>query len=202
MTAEGRQMGEQIDLGAQAQCVKRLVAAVREEQLKAPTPCPEYDVRALLGHLVGLTAAFRDAAAKELGPSTGTDPGSALPQLADDWRTRLPAQLDELAAAWRNPAAWEGTTQAGGIQLTAQEAGVVALNELVVHGWDLARATHQPYDPRPQDLEVSRAMLAAFPEPEQRGTAFGAVVEVAESAPLLERVIALSGRPPSWTPEA
>ena len=55
-------MTDTIDFAAQAQLVRRLAEHTGEEQLDAPTPCGEYAVRHLLGHLVGLTGAFRMAA--------------------------------------------------------------------------------------------------------------------------------------------
>ena len=52
-------------------------------------------------------------------------------------------RLDQLAEAWADPAAWEGLTEAGGLTMPAEVAGTVALDEVVLHGWDLARATGQ-----------------------------------------------------------
>ncbi|UWM48930.1 TIGR03086 family metal-binding protein [Streptomyces carpaticus] len=121
---------------------------MRERHFDAPTPCAAYTVRDLLRHLLGLTVAFRDAARKDFGPATRTDPAdpdAPRPEPAGDWRGRLRTQLDELVAAWREPAAWRGETEAGGITLPAPVAGAVALNEVFLHGWDLARATGQPY---------------------------------------------------------
>lgn len=187
------------DFGAATELVAKLAAQVRDDQLDAPTPCPEYRVRHLLGHLVGLTAAFRDAARKDLGPSTATDPGTTLPDVGDDWRTVLPVQLRELADAWRAPEAWEGMTQAGGLTFPASAAGRVALNEVVIHGWDLARATGQDYPADQASLESSFAMLApaAEADAESRGP-FGPVVAVPADASLLDQVIGLSGRRPAW----
>ncbi|MFD9486146.1 TIGR03086 family metal-binding protein [Streptomyces sp. NPDC059991] len=186
------------DLGPAARAVAGLLDGVRDEQLGAPTPCPKYSVRELLGHIAGLTAAFDSAARKEFGPSTATDPGSVTPVLPDDWRTGLPGRLAALAEAWRAPDAWDGDTQAGGITFPAAIAGVVALNELVVHGWDLARATGQAYDPGAASLEVTRGFFEASRDDKLRAPAFGPVVEVPEEAPLLDRVVGLSGRDPGW----
>ncbi len=189
------------DLSPAARAVARLLGSIQDNQLADPTPCPKYAVRELLGHLVGLATAFRDAARKEFGPTTNTDPGSALPVLDEDWRVVLPQRLDELAEAWRQPAAWEGDTQAGGVHLPAPVAGQVALNEVVIHGWDLARATGQEYDPGEASLRVSYALLEPSGDDDSlRDAIFGPVVEVPESAPLLDRVIGLSGRRPDWQP--
>ncbi|WTW99251.1 TIGR03086 family metal-binding protein [Streptomycetaceae bacterium NBC_01309] len=189
------------DFGPAVKLVADLAAQVRDDQLDAPTPCEEYRVRHILGHLVGLTAAFRDAARKDLGPSTSTDPGSITPDVGDDWRTVLPRQLGELADAWQDPEAWDGMTQAGGITFPAALAGRVALNEVVIHGWDLARATGQDYPADPASLECCFAMLApsADADAETRGPLFGPAVPVPAGTGLLDRVIALSGRHPDWT---
>ncbi|MGW1840590.1 TIGR03086 family metal-binding protein [Streptomyces sp. NPDC002067] len=193
-------MTETIDFGAQTALIAHLAARTRDDQLAAPTPCTEYAVRNLLGHLVGLTSAFRDAAAKETGPATATPPGSVLPDIAPGWRDELAANLDALAAAWHRPDAWEGETQAGGLTLPAALAGRVALNELILHGWDLARATGQPYAPDTASLGVSYALLAPAAEDPERGGMFGPAVPVPDDTPLLDRVVALSGRRPDWAP--
>jgi hypothetical protein len=39
-------------------------------------------------------------------------------------------------------------TKAGGLDLPGEMAGVIALDEIVVHGWDVARSSGQPYDVR------------------------------------------------------
>ncbi|MEV0091265.1 TIGR03086 family metal-binding protein [Streptomyces sp. NPDC050738] len=178
--------------------VATLLDAVRDDQLDDPTPCPDYAVRELLAHLLGLTAAFRAAADKEFGPLTGTTPGTVRPVLDEDWRTVLPRNLDALVAAWRNPAAWEGDTQAGAVDLPAGVAAAVAVDELVVHGWDLARATGQPYEPDTACLKIAEGMLDSGSV--RRGVTFGQIVAVPEGAPLLDRVIGLSGRDPGWKP--
>ncbi|MEO3766202.1 TIGR03086 family metal-binding protein [Streptomyces sp. B8F3] len=189
------------DLGPQTTVVALLAAGVPDDRLEDPTPCEGMAVRHLLGHLVGLTAAFRDAGRKDLGPTTGTDPSSGpRPDIGPGWREELARQLPELAEAWHDPAAWEGDTQAGGITLPAAVAGRVALNELLLHGWDLARATGRTYEPDDETLRVSYELLAATPDGPARAGMFGPVIAVPEDAPLLDQVVGLSGRDPGWTP--
>ncbi|CAM5346321.1 TIGR03086 family metal-binding protein [Streptomyces atroolivaceus] len=190
-----------IDLEPAARQIRELIASIDDRQLTGPTPCPDYSVRELLGHLLGLTAAFRDAAHKKSGPTTGTSPTSALPVLPADWRSAMPPLLDELVAAWRSPAALEGMTQAGGVELPGQVAGMVVRNELVVHGWDLARSTGQEFRADEPSLRASEAMLA--PQGDDRSgpdAIFGPPVPVPADASLADRVIALSGRRPDWQP--
>ncbi|MFI1485994.1 TIGR03086 family metal-binding protein [Streptomyces sp. NPDC020747] len=188
-----------LDLGPQTLIVARLAEEVGEEQLDAATPCPEYAVRHLLGHLLGLSVAFRDAGRKDLGATTDTAPTSRLPDLEPGWRAELPKVLGELAEVWRDPAAWTGETRAGGVDLPGEVAGIVAADELVVHGWDLARATGRPYAPDAAALNAAYEMLAPTADDPDRGI-FGPAVPVPEGAPLLDRVIGLSGRDPGWAP--
>lgn len=190
-----------LDLGPQARVVARLAAGVTEEQLGDATPCPDYAVHNVLGHLLHLATAFRDAARKDLGQTTDTPPAAAVPDIGPGWREDLPRVLDELAEAWRDPAAWSGETRAGGVTLPGAVAGAVAADELVIHGWDLARATGQEYEPDAGALGASYAfLLAAAEDPSGGGGLFGPVVPVPEGAPMLERAVGLSGRDPVWKP--
>lgn len=191
---------EHIDLLKAAERVARLAEGIDDDGLGDPTPCPEYGVREVLAHLAMLSVAFRDAARKDFGPTTGTPPASVRPVLADDWRTELPKALDALAAAWREPGAWEGDTQAGGVELPASVMGMVALNELLIHGWDLARATGQAYQVTEEELAVSAALLTPEEDAPADEGFFGPIVAVPHDAPLLDRVVGLSGRRPNWRP--
>ncbi|MGW1213267.1 TIGR03086 family metal-binding protein [Streptomyces sp. NPDC002499] len=188
-----------LDLGPQARVIARLAEGVTDGQLADRTPCPESAVRNILGHLTGLSVAFRDAGRKELGATTDTNPNDAVPDIGPGWRQELPKVLDELADAWRDPAAWTGMTRAGGLDLPGEIAGAVAVDELVIHGWDLARATGQPYEPDPAALRVAHDfLLAAAEDPSRGGGIFGPVVPVPADAPLLDRAVGLSGRNPGW----
>jgi uncharacterized protein (TIGR03086 family) len=191
-----------LDLGPQTAALARLAEGVTEEQLRDPTPCPEYAVRHLLGHLTGLAVAFRDAGRKDLGVTTDTSPGAALPDVGPGWREELPRVLAELAEAWRDPAAWTGMTRAGGVDLPGEVAGLVATDELVIHGWDLARATGRAYAPDPAALRVCHDFLAASVDDPSRGEIFGPVVPTGPGASLLERTVGLSGRDPGWKPRS
>lgn len=187
------------DLGPTAAAVKAVVLGVRDEQLTDPTPCEGAPVGQLLDHLAGLTVAFRHSAAKTGGEITRNAPQASIGHLDPAWREKLPGRLDELAAAWREPGAWEGDAQAGGVTLPASVMGLVALNELLIHGWDVAVATGQPYQPERAALE---ACTAVYPDEQAGGSPgmFGPRVPVPAGAPLLDRVVGLSGRDPHWTP--
>lgn len=195
-----------IDLEPAAREVARLVAGVADDQLADPTPCPDYPVAALLDHLMGLSMALAGAARKTTGPDTGagsTPPPVAAEHLDPRWRSVLPRRLDELVTAWREPAAWEGVTEAGGVQLPAEVMGVVTLDELVLHGWDLARATGQPFSCDSASTAAVLAFTEASARPERaasREGLFGPVVAVTEEAPPFDRALGFAGRDPAWTP--
>src|SRR5262245_36583804 len=125
------------DLRPAARRLADLVANVGDDQLGGPTPCPSYTVAALLDHLSGIPAAFSAAARKDVGVLTGPVPAGDADHLADDWRTTLPPGLLALGDAWAEPGAQEGMTQVGGIDVPGEVCALVALDELVVHGWDL-----------------------------------------------------------------
>lgn len=186
------------DLAPAAEELRRLVAGIPEERLGDPTPCGATTVAGLLDHVVGLTVAFRMAAQKSV-PDGGPQADAA--NLPGDWRTRLPSQLDELVDAWREPGAWEGVTEAGGVRMPAEVMAVVALDELVVHGWDLAVATGQGYRPDEESVQRCLEFAGSFgDDPEARAGLYGPVVPVPAEAPLLDRLLGATGREPGWRP--
>src|SRR5512132_1186285 len=192
-----------VDLEPAARRLADLVTGVPDALLDAPTPCPAYTVGDLLDHVGGASLPFTGAAVTDTGDVTSQGPSGDASRLSDDWRTHIPSDLVALAAAWRDPDAWTGMTKAGGVELPGEVAGLVALDELVVHGWDVARATGQAYDVDAASLEAVQAFVSQFSEPgqeEMRAGLFGPVVEVPEDAPLLDRVIGLTGRDPAWSP--
>jgi uncharacterized protein (TIGR03086 family) len=187
-----------LDLGPQATEVARIAAGVRDDQLTGPTPCEGTSVAAMLDHLIGLTLAFRLAAEKT---PPGGAPSADAANLAPDWRTRLPSQLEALAAAWREPSAWEGTAEAGGVELPAPAMAVVGLNEVLVHGWDLAVATGQPYRSDPASVQACLEMVGDRSDPTKDPEGlFGPVVPVPDDAPAFDRLLGRTGRDPGWAP--
>ena len=191
-----------LDLGAPAEELARLAGAVTDAQLAAPTPCL-FPVGTLINHVLGLCVAFTDAAAKVEGPTTTTPPDATATPLPVGWRDEVVPRLEALASAWRQPDAWQGLAWAGGVQMPGAVMGVVANNELVLHGWDLARSTGQDFHVDAANLEASWQMVSGTPaDPAAREGLFGPVVPVPADAPLLDRVLGGAGRDPRWSPPA
>ena len=82
--------------------------------------------------------------------------------------------------------------------MPAAEIAVVTLDELVVHGWDLARSTGQPYEPDPADVTAILRFLEAFGSAEGMPGLFGPAFPVPDDAPPFDRALGLSGRDPAW----
>src|SRR4051794_32919435 len=139
-----------IDLEPATRALTDVLGRVRDDQLSAPTPCTEATLGDLIDHLDGLSVAFTAAATKTPLEGGSQAPSADASRLGDDWRTRIPERLTALAAAWREPGAWTGMTQAGGQDLPGEVAGVIALDEVVVHGWDIAVASGQAWDCPPE----------------------------------------------------
>jgi uncharacterized protein (TIGR03086 family) len=107
--------------------------------------------------------------------------------------------LDALADAWADPAAYQGRTMAGPVEMNGGEAALVALDEVTVHAWDLAVATGQPYQADPAAIAACARFVDSFDAPRDGGL-FGPRVDVPASASELDRLIGATGRDPGWTP--
>ena len=186
-----------------------VIASVRPDQLDDPTPCTDYDVRALLDHL--MTVLHRVAA---LG--RGDDP-FALPgvDVADDgWVEAWFDAARDVQAAWSDDDALTRVMRLPWAELPG--AGLLAAYtaEVTLHTWDLATATGQqpPWDDRVAVVAyeamrralpgegrtaILEAVVARMPAHSRAGgLPFGEPVEVGADAPLIDRLVAWSGRRP------
>ncbi|MBV8952371.1 MAG: TIGR03086 family protein [Actinobacteria bacterium] len=192
-----------VDLTPAARHLAELLTGVADDRLQAPTPCAAYALGDLVDHVDRVSVAFAAAARKEAGsPPDGGLAGDGA-RLDGRFRSRTMRHLADVAEAWRPAAAWAGVTRVDGVELAAETAGELALVELVIHGWDVARATGQTYAPDTASLEaVHRVLLQPrHGEPEwSRSDGFGPVFAISADAPLLDRVVALAGRDTSWSP--
>ncbi len=192
-----------VDLGPAARRLAELVARVEDDELDRPTPCPAYTVGDLINHVGGLALAFTAAARKQPGGYAEQAPSGRAVNLEQAWRARIPADLTTLAQAWREPGAWTGMTRIAGMDAPAEMVGLTAADELVVHGWDAARATGQPYGCEPPLLDAALRFLSEFASPDAPPgpeVAFGPAQPVPASAPLLDQVVSLAGRDLAWSP--
>ncbi len=184
------------DLAPAAVQIGRLADGVTELEFGHPTPCPDWPVDVLLNHIITLTDAFTDGARKTPRHDT-PEPTADLPV---GWRDLLRVRLDGLVEAWRDPAAWSGEATVGGVTLPADLTAAVVADELVVHGWDLARATAQPYEPDPALVLAALGFAEKFADLE--GGPFGPSLPVPPDARPFDRLLAVVGRDRDWRPAA
>ncbi|MBD0689883.1 TIGR03086 family protein [Streptomyces sp. CBMA123] len=167
-----------------------LIAGIGPAQWKLPTPCADWDVTALVNHLVGGINLY-------VGRLTGTDPGRAH---EDDWLGDDPVAAYRAAAAadlaaWRRPGALDRTVTIALGELPGEFAATVHLTELAVHGADIAVATGQE---KLLDTELLTGLLAAIQglgvDPYRVPGIFGPKAPVPEDAPVHLRLLAHLGR--------
>lgn len=185
---------------AAAASLREIVDAIDDDALHAPTPCTDYDVRALVNHLLFWGPSLEGAARKQLVSPPAADE-TAVDLTVDEWRTAFETQLDRTTRAWSEPAAWDGVTRMGGpMELPATVIGAMLLGEFVVHGWDLARATGQQPAWADDLLEYLYDETAKTAEQGRQMGIYGPEVPVPADAPDLDRILGLTGRDPAWTP--
>lgn len=195
---------------AAARTAGELVASVQPDELAAPTPCEEMDVQALLGHLVMVLD--RVAALGNGGDLMAMKDFVVHP--ADAWASEFNAAAQRAADAWRDDAVlarpmalpW---AQGPGAQLLGSYTA-----ELTAHTWDLATALGRvaafddravatawaayqgmlPDGDRQARFDEIRAQMP--PEFQSGPPPFANPVEVPDDAPLIDRVVAWTGRRP------
>ena len=179
-----------------------IVSGIDAAELGRPTPCPGYDVAAMIDHLV---EAGRRAAA--LGRGQAPPPGDESPHVElSDAPGQLRGAAQEAAYAWGDNSSLSlRHTMPWGEEYTGATLVDMYLAELAAHAWDLARATVQlgKLDPSLAlpALEGARAMI----KPHYRnmvgpGAPFGTEVSPAPGADDWERLAAFTGRDPRTTP--
>lgn len=195
--------GPMADAALTARAAAPLIEVIHNitpNELSEPTPCTEYDVGKLVNHLLFWGPSLEGAARKEVvAPPAKTE--SDVDLTRGEWATTLQEQLQRITAAWSEPGAWQGLTRMGGpMELPASLIGGMVLGELVVHGWDLARATgqHPTWD---EDLlrYVHEEVAKSAEQGRQMGI-YGPEVTVPASSSTMDRVLGITGRDPDWTP--
>lgn len=182
------------DLKPACRGMTEVVARIAEARFDDPTPCTEYSVADLIDHVDHVT---RGATALALGDGDALTAASGpVPvHLEADWPDVVAQHLAALGTAWDDPAPWDGAGVPGS-DLSNETWAKIALTELVVHGWDLARATGQPFDLPEPTLRVCLDHVAAFVPDAPVPELWGPAVEVAADASLLDHIVAITGRTP------
>ena len=176
-----------------------VVERIDDQQLHNPTPCTDYDVEALRNHIVSWLTSFATGTADPDGRTADVDSYRPSGHPAAEVR-RAAEQFDEgLAAGAAERPLWIGENSMPG-----ELALGMILWEYQVHGWDLARATGQPWTPpagaAEQSLRFAPGMLT--PDYQGPGKAFADPVPAPDDAPTFDQLLGVSGRDPGWRPSA
>jgi uncharacterized protein (TIGR03086 family) len=168
-----------------------LVARLTSAELDRPSPCAGWDVRATLNHMLGTTWMFTLV---NQGQTADENAGDVI---GDDASLAVAAAAKENLASWRQPDAFDGDRSYSFGRFPATDAAMLNLGEVVVHNWDVARATAQ-------ELVIGAAVgqmvydwCSSIPLDDFRAHgAFGPEVPVPASAPIVDRLVGLLGRQP------
>jgi uncharacterized protein (TIGR03086 family) len=177
-----------------ADVAAKIVAGVKPDQLDDPTPCSEFDVRALGNHMTGFLPYAANAFRK--GPAME---GEAPDFTQGDWARAYRTMAADLVAALGEEGALEGEVEFGAGSMPAQNAAGITLMELTVHAWDLARATGQEYRLDPATAQMAAAITSEAGPGGRQGGFFGPEMPAPEGASEFEKALAISGRDPNWS---
>ncbi len=168
---------------------QRVVDGMRPEQLTAPTPCTEWDARAVLDHLSGL---LRSAA--EATGETPNDPDLRGGDLASAFAVAARAA----DAVFRAPGALERSFAMPWGETMGETLATLLFMDLVIHSWDLAKATGQSAaldaDLCEAALSLGRSMMREEYRTPEAG--FGPEIAVPIGAPACDRLAGFFGRRP------
>jgi uncharacterized protein (TIGR03086 family) len=180
-----------------ADAFEATVAAVGDDGWDRPSPCAEWNARDVVRHVVDMHhVMLRPFGRQPRAADVDADPLGAF----------RAARADVEALLGDPVLASQETRSPAGTMAGADMVDQVASADLVVHRWDLARATGQDDTIDRAELERMWPALQQIPDlmrvPGAFGpgiTVFGPVVEVPGDAPLQDRALGLVGRDPAWT---
>lgn len=172
--------------GRLADALAAKIASVRDDRWSSPSPCEGWTARDVVGHLIETQGMFLGFVGAELGdiPSVDDDPAAAWAAARAKTQSRL--EDPELATV-----EFDGFTG----RTTYEAAADRFLSfDLVVHGWDLARAAGLDDRIDPDEVATVQAAAEAFGEAMRGPNAFGPEVDPPPGADAQQRLMAFLGR--------
>jgi uncharacterized protein (TIGR03086 family) len=168
--------------------LNKAVGNLTAEQLHGTSECTEWDLRAVLNHVLGAGVMFTLANKGESVPEDGGDLLGADPVAAC-------AEISAAnIAAWQAAGALEGERTYPFGTFPAPAALMINVGEVTVHAWDVAKSTGQDSTIDPEVAQLLFDFYNSIPlDAYREHGAFGAIVPVDESAPVADRMLGLIG---------
>ncbi|WP_344422433.1 TIGR03086 family metal-binding protein [Amycolatopsis minnesotensis] len=168
----------------------RSLATGLPAELSAPTPCAEFDVRTLLGHLVATVDR-----ARVVGEGGDVFSCPLVVTGVEDWPGALAGAAEKMQAVWQDDAVLDREVTVPWGKVSGRAALWGYLNEALVHGWDLAVAIGADEEADPELAEAALTVAKQFIPAEHRGDQipFAPVVAPRPGAGPTERLANWSG---------
>jgi uncharacterized protein (TIGR03086 family) len=170
----------------------KYVAGVKGEQWNAPTPDDEWDVRALVNHVVSgnfwVTPLVEGKTIDDVGDRYDGD------VLGDDPTATYQRSAKEAAAAFNGPGAMQASCAVSYGPVPGEIYAGHRFIDVLIHGWDLAKATGQDTT-LPADL-VEACFEVVEPQKDLLAASgmFGSDIKVPEGADRQTQLLAELGR--------
>lgn len=182
-------------LRAALAAAREVVAGIGDGQWALPTPCADWNVGELTAHVTGGNRMFGAIMRGEPVPAFRDGARPDVAALGGDRLAAYDEAARRLLAAFEADGALDRIVTVPFGTVTGPVALHLRVTELLVHGWDLARATGQRIDVpgglAEQELAFSRRALPGVP-PDR--SPFGPPQPVPAAAPALDQLAALLGR--------
>lgn len=169
-----------------------IVEGTKKDKRQFPTPCPDFKVEDLMNHVVGWLQVF-DANCN----------GRTYDGNADEYHCRIHPATEFNSAATSLIGGWkkygfDRNVQMLGSEMPAEMVFNMTVMKYLAHGWDLAIATGQPIPYTEQEAEATLRRAVTTLPAQYRGEnmPFGNIVEVADTAPAIDRLVGFMGRKP------
>ena len=171
-----------------------VVAGISRDQLTLSTPCAKWTVGDLLAHIVGgghaFAAAFRGTPAEMEAPRPAE-------LLGDDHVKAIEGAIEDFNRAIAEPGALDRQVTLPFATLPGTAVVQLASFDLMVHAWDLARATGQTLTPPDALVDYADGIGRGFVQgPLRDGDTFADEVAPPAGASPVDRLAAFAGRQP------
>jgi uncharacterized protein (TIGR03086 family) len=176
---------------------RRYVAGVGANQWQGPSPCEGWDVRELVNHIVSgnfwAGELARGKTIEDVGDRLDGDILGDDPTVAYDESARAASEAFHAPGAMEAPCAVSYGPVPGSVYCGHR------FLDVLIHGWDLAVATGQPYNPPDDAVSTIEPLVQNLSNPKGTPGLFGPRVDVPDSAPRFHQVLGLAGRDPNWS---